>query len=125
MITVLVVEDNPVAADAHRLYVGRVPGFAVAGVVHTTRGAHGGMWLARPADMVSLLEVVETIDGPLSLNACVTDAAACELSDNCSLRVVWCEAQSELAQRLASTTFGQLARSEQAAQPPATAQFTL
>lgn len=35
MITVLVVEDDRVAADAHRLYVERVPGFAVAGVVHS------------------------------------------------------------------------------------------
>lgn len=35
MIKVLVVEDDPVAAEAHRLYVERVPGFAVVGVVHT------------------------------------------------------------------------------------------
>jgi response regulator of citrate/malate metabolism len=35
MISVLVVEDDPVAADAHRLYVERVDGFAVAGVVHS------------------------------------------------------------------------------------------
>lgn len=35
MISVLVVEDDLVAADAHRLYVERVEGFAVAGVVHT------------------------------------------------------------------------------------------
>ncbi|MFE7430015.1 response regulator [Streptomyces sp. NPDC014735] len=35
MIRVLVVEDDPVAADAHRLYVGRVPGFEVAAVAHS------------------------------------------------------------------------------------------
>lgn len=35
MIRVLVVEDDPVAAEAHRLYVDRVPGFTVVGVVHT------------------------------------------------------------------------------------------
>ncbi|MFI1394862.1 response regulator [Streptomyces sp. NPDC020681] len=34
-IRVLVVEDDPVAADAHALYVGRVSGFAVAGVAHS------------------------------------------------------------------------------------------
>ncbi|GAB3466943.1 response regulator [Actinophytocola sediminis] len=39
MINVLVVEDDPVAADAHRLYVNRVTGFAVAGVAHTATGA--------------------------------------------------------------------------------------
>ncbi|MGH3520125.1 MAG: response regulator [Haloechinothrix sp.] len=35
MISVLVVEDEPVAAQAHRLYVERVPGFSVSGVVHS------------------------------------------------------------------------------------------
>ncbi|MBT2428797.1 response regulator [Streptomyces sp. ISL-112] len=35
MIRVLVVEDDPVAADAHRMYVGRVAGFTVAAVAHT------------------------------------------------------------------------------------------
>ena len=35
MIRVLVVEDDPVAAEAHRAYVERVAGFTVAGVVHT------------------------------------------------------------------------------------------
>ncbi|MER6911774.1 response regulator [Streptomyces sp. NPDC000594] len=38
-IQVLVVEDDPVAADAHALYVGRVPGFTVAGVAHSRAGA--------------------------------------------------------------------------------------
>ena len=37
MISVLVVEDDPVAADAHRAYVERVPGFGVAAVVHQGR----------------------------------------------------------------------------------------
>lgn len=39
MINVLVVEDDPVAADAHRAYVERVAGFTVAGVVHSGRAA--------------------------------------------------------------------------------------
>ncbi|MEU9362265.1 response regulator [Streptomyces sp. NPDC048301] len=39
MIRVLVVEDDPVAADAHQMYVGRVPGFEVAAVTHSRAGA--------------------------------------------------------------------------------------
>ena len=39
MISVLVVEDDPVAAEAHRTYVQRTPGFAVAGVVHDGQSA--------------------------------------------------------------------------------------
>ena len=59
-----------------------------AGVLRTTRGAHGGIWLARPAEALSLLEVVEAIDGPLALNACVLSPEACELADHCAVRVV-------------------------------------
>jgi Rrf2 family protein len=84
---------------------------AAAGIVHTTRGAQGGLRLARPAETVSLLEVVELMDGPLALNACVPDPESCPLTAQCPLRAVWCEAQAELAQRLAATNFGQLAHS--------------
>ncbi|WP_406863209.1 response regulator [Streptomyces sp. HUAS MG47] len=38
-IRVLVVEDDPVAADAHALYAGRVPGFTVVGVAHSRAAA--------------------------------------------------------------------------------------
>jgi response regulator of citrate/malate metabolism len=39
MITVLIVEDEPLIAEAHRTYLGRLEGFAVAGVAHTARDA--------------------------------------------------------------------------------------
>ncbi|GAB3903299.1 response regulator [Kibdelosporangium lantanae] len=53
MIRVLVVEDDPVAADAHRLYVERVPGFVVVGVAHT--GAEAVRTVEqRPVDLVLL-----------------------------------------------------------------------
>jgi response regulator of citrate/malate metabolism len=54
VITVLVVEDDQVAADAHRLYVERVPGFAVAGVVHSAGEAQRA--LARTKVDVLLLD---------------------------------------------------------------------
>jgi len=39
MISVLIVEDEPLIAEAHRTYLGRLPGFSVAGVAHTARDA--------------------------------------------------------------------------------------
>ncbi|MEV5510759.1 response regulator [Streptomyces orinoci] len=52
-IRVLVVEDDPVAADAHALYVGRVPGFTVAGVAHSV--ADAAQFLKRaPVDLLLL-----------------------------------------------------------------------
>jgi response regulator of citrate/malate metabolism len=53
MIRVLVVEDDPVAADAHRMYVERLPGFEVAAVVHTGGAALRAL-TQTPVDLVLL-----------------------------------------------------------------------
>ncbi|MEA1978458.1 MAG: Rrf2 family transcriptional regulator [Chloroflexota bacterium] len=81
---------------------------SVAGVVQTSRGARGGVSLARAADEISLLEVVEAIDGPIMLNECVFDSNACVFGDNCQVRSVWCNAQETLAATLRGTTFASL-----------------
>ncbi|MER5974481.1 response regulator [Streptomyces sp. NPDC002055] len=52
-IRVLVVEDDPVAADAHALYVGRVPGFTVAGTVHSGGAARRALD-RQPVDLLLL-----------------------------------------------------------------------
>jgi Rrf2 family protein len=78
---------------------------SVAGVVQTSRGARGGVSLARPSADISLLEVVEAIDGPITLNECVKDPKACEFRDECSVAEIWCDAQAELVNRLAGTSF--------------------
>jgi DNA-binding IscR family transcriptional regulator len=61
--------------------------------------------LARNPEEISLLEVVEAIDGPIMLNECVTDNGVCVFGDTCPMRPVWCDAQSELVQRLKVSTF--------------------
>ena len=82
---------------------------SVAGVVQTSRGARGGVSLARSADEISLLEVVEAIDGPIMLNECVFDANACVFGDDCPVHDVWCNAQKTLVKTLSGTTFAALA----------------
>lgn len=83
---------------------------AAAGILRSTRGAHGGVALGRPADEISLLDIVEAIDGPMLLNECVADPTLCSLGANCAVHQVWCLAQAELVERLGQTTFSQLAR---------------
>jgi Rrf2 family protein len=85
---------------------------SAAGIVHATRGAHGGVTLARPADDISLLEIVETIDGPMLLNECVSDPSTCPMGDNCAVHAVWCLAQADLVTHLAQTKFGQLMKAQ-------------
>lgn len=83
---------------------------SVAGIVQATRGAHGGVTLARPPEEISLLEIVEAIDGPVHLNECVSDPSVCPMGQDCTVHAVWCEAQAELVQKLRQTNFGQLAQ---------------
>ena len=82
---------------------------SVAGLLHTSRGARGGVSLARSPEEISLLEVVEAIDGPILLNDCVVDKGACTFSDDCPMRPVWCDAQQDLVAHLKSSNFAQFA----------------
>jgi Rrf2 family protein len=82
---------------------------SASGLLRATRGAHGGVTLARPAADISLLEVVEAIDGPVSLAECTLDPSTCAFSDTCVVRVVWCETRADLAQRLSRVRFDRLA----------------
>lgn len=45
------------------------------GIVHAQRGPEGGYWLARPVDQISLLEIIEVIDGPLGSPRTQTEGA--------------------------------------------------
>jgi Rrf2 family protein len=82
---------------------------SIAGLLHTSRGARGGVTLARDAKDISLLDVVEAIDGPILLNECVGDPADCVFSDDCLVHPIWVEAQETLVKRLRETKFDQLA----------------
>jgi len=82
---------------------------SIAGLLHTSRGARGGVMLARPPQEISLLDVVEAIDGPISLNECVGAEGTCTFGEKCELHDVWCEAQEELVKRLKTTNFAQFA----------------
>jgi Rrf2 family protein len=79
-----------------------------AGILRATRGARGGVTLARPAGEISMLEIVEAIDGPVLLNECVRNPSACPLGEQCVVQSIWCEAQAGLVSRLAQTNFGRL-----------------
>ncbi len=81
---------------------------SIAGLLHTSRGARGGVTLARDPKDITLLEVIEAIDGPIQLNECVGEDAECTFDGDCPLRSVWCDAQEMLVKRLKGTNFHQL-----------------
>jgi Rrf2 family protein len=88
---------------------------SVAGLLHTSRGARGGVSLARDPEEISLLDVVEAIDGPILLNECVAESGSCTFSDDCPMRPIWCDAQKDLVSRLDNTNFAAVVNNGQGA----------
>ncbi|HPH96936.1 MAG TPA: Rrf2 family transcriptional regulator [Anaerolineaceae bacterium] len=88
---------------------------SIAGLIHTSRGARGGVSLARMPEEISLIEVVEAIDGPVQLNECTNDPHNCPFGEDCPLHPLWCEAQEALVERLRTTYFSQFIKEYPAA----------
>jgi Rrf2 family protein len=82
---------------------------SIAGLIHTVRGARGGVFLSRSAADISILDVVEAIDGPITMNECTTNPGTCSFSSDCVLHDLWCNTRTELTTKLKKTTFSQIA----------------
>ena len=77
------------------------------GLVRSTRGAQGGYALAKDPESVTFKDVIEAIEGPVSLNVCVGDngdSSDCLLYPRCAMLWVWREAQSRVMDVFAKTT---------------------
>ena len=62
---------------------------AQAGLVESFRGAAGGYRLAKPAQKISLAEIVEALDGPIGLTECSMGHAGCERQPYCAVARDW------------------------------------
>jgi Rrf2 family cysteine metabolism transcriptional repressor len=62
-----------------------------AGLVRSMRGAHGGVWLAKPPEEIKLSEVIAALVGSIAPVGCIDDPAMCDRSQKCATRDVWCE----------------------------------
>jgi len=85
---------------------------AHANIMEITQGAKGGYRLLRDPQSISLLEVVEAVDGPIFLNQCVLRPDSCHRSPLCAVHTVWEEARNQLRNVLGNANFAQLSRSD-------------
>lgn len=83
-----------------------------AGCVRSTAGRGGGYELARPADAISLHDVVEIAEGPLQSKTCILRGGPCYWGDKCAVHDAWAEGERALSDRLARTTFAELAQTD-------------
>lgn len=78
-----------------------------SGLITPIRGKGGGYVLARPPESISLLEVIEAVEGPIALNFCQQDPPQCE-QDHCPVRPIWTDIQEYIRTRLGAQTLGDL-----------------
>ncbi len=83
-----------------------------AGIIQITKGAKGGYRLARPASEISLLQVVEAVEGPLDLNLCLIHEDSCNRTAFCAVHEVWRESQAGLKKTLGSADLASLVTRE-------------
>jgi Rrf2 family protein len=99
-----------------------------AGVVAATEGAKGGFRLARPAGQITVLDVVDAIDGEKPLFECREIRGRCALyNDNppdyatrgvCSIHAIMLDAEKRMREALAAQTLASLSRTVVAKQAP-------
>jgi Rrf2 family protein len=81
-----------------------------AELVKSVRGSHGGYSLAKPASQVSFLDVIEAVEGRVSVNVCTeADHGGCRFTNACTMYGVWELGQERMLEVYRSTKLDKLA----------------
>lgn len=84
--------------------------FARAGLVTSFRGAHGGYSLARPADSITAIEIIDAIEGPVAITQCSLDHSHCGIESVCGVGHNWQRISLVIRETLKTVTLAQLTR---------------
>jgi Rrf2 family transcriptional regulator, cysteine metabolism repressor len=83
-----------------------------AGLVASTRGAHGGYQLTRPPEDIRMGEILRALEGPIAPMICATDdpehAVTCDRSARCTVNVLWVRVRDAITGALDSMTLADL-----------------
>ena len=81
---------------------------AQAGLVDAFRGANGGYRLSRDARDISLIEIVEAMEGPLGMTECSLHAGNCGIEDSCHVRANWRQINDVVADALRGVSLARM-----------------
>ena len=79
-----------------------------AGLVTTVRGAQGGYQIAKSPHEISILDVIDAMEGPIELSECTTNKNQCNLSCGCPVRRVWEKLTDSINNELAQVRLGSM-----------------
>ena len=81
---------------------------AQAGLVEGFRGANGGYRLAREASAISLVEIVEAMEGPLGMTECSLHDGQCGIEQSCGVRANWRRINDVVADALRGVSLAEM-----------------
>ncbi|MDH4163197.1 MAG: Rrf2 family transcriptional regulator [Nitrospirota bacterium] len=81
-----------------------------SGILSSIRGVAGGFRLARKPEHISLLAIMESIQGDTGINICATDKRLCRMSSTCVVHPLWVEIRQEVEKRLLKKTIKDLTK---------------
>ncbi len=87
---------------------------AKKGIVAARHGSSGGYTLARDPSAITALDVVEAIEGPMSITSCTTSRGDCDYLTNCTVRNSLRRVNATVLQVLTKVTLSELAEEEPA-----------
>ncbi len=79
-----------------------------ARLVRSVRGANGGFHLAKSPKEITLLEILETMEGTISIVDCVLTPEKCPRSHRCTAKGVWTKLNDEIRDLMRNITFDQI-----------------
>jgi len=84
-----------------------------SGLVVSTRGAHGGYALARPAEEITAAEIIDALEGPVAITECSADGSVCDLESFCRVGHAWQRINLSIRKALEQVTLADLQRRPQ------------
>lgn len=106
---VLVVDDIAEVMDIPKSFLAKIlQRLSKAGIVKSSRGIKGGFQLAKKPGQISLLDVIESIQGPAGMNRCAINKNNCKFSHSCTVHPIWVELRLKVEQHLEKITFQKL-----------------
>ena len=103
---VTMVDEISKATDVPNSFLAKIlQKLSKASLVKSRRGVKGGFELTLPPQEISLLQVIEAIQGPVAMNICALDETLCDRSSTCAIHPVWVELRKEVEKFLQKKNF--------------------
>lgn len=77
-------------------------------ILKSQRGVKGGFKLAIPLENLTLVDIIEAVDGPIALNKCLLYNYECNREVLCPIHPIWVEAQERLKESLSKKTIAEI-----------------